>query len=183
MRMLVLMTALGLAVNMANAAPASKRKVMVPPPPPEISVMTAKDQSFVTSTLGVPLDFLSQPELERMRERLQRDLQILSRKQSERQESISECRTRVEKFETLFTEGVVSKRDLQHAKKELTHVEDTDVDIDQRLADLKLDLARVDKKLQSMKKPAPAAKNSAQASRPAPASKNSAQASKKQMTK
>ena len=100
--------------------------------------------------MGMPLDLMSAADLQRVRTRLQQSLDQLTKKATERNTTIAEAKTRVEQFEQLYTEGVVSKKDLKVAHKELDEATDTDADIDQRLADVKSDLARVDKRLKTL---------------------------------
>jgi chromosome segregation ATPase len=106
------------------------------------------------STIGVPLDFMAKPDLERMKTRLEQSLSQLTKQSEERRATIAEFQERLAQFESLYTEGVVSKKDLAGVKKELAEAQRTDVDVDQRLADVKSDLARVDKRLKALDKPA-----------------------------
>jgi multidrug resistance efflux pump len=123
--------------------------MMVPPPPPEIPLIGGRD-GIEFSTIGVPLDLMSSADLQRMKTRLDASLVQLTQKAEQRTADLTDARTRVQQFEGLYTEGVVSKRDLSNARKELASVEGTDSDIDQRIADVKSDLARVDKRLKAL---------------------------------
>lgn len=106
--------------------------------------------SIEFSTGGMPLDLMSATDLQRVKGRLEQSLSQLSKKAEERNIELTEARNRVQQFESLFTEGVVSKRDLSNARKELSNLEGTDSDLDQRIADIKSDMARVDKRLKTL---------------------------------
>jgi len=134
------------------------RKMMIPPPPPHIPLLGGhQGEAMEFSTIGVPLDFMARPDLERMKKRLEDSNQQMSKKAAERTATINECRGRIVQFESLYTEGVVSKKDVKTAKKELQDAEETDNDIDQRLADVKTDLARVGKRLEALERENPKA--------------------------
>lgn len=107
-------------------------------------------ESIEFSTAGLPLDLMSSADLQRVKGRLEQSLQQLTKKSEERTAELTEARNRVQQFEGLFTEGVVSKKDLSNARKELASIEGTDSDIDQRIVDVKSDLARVDKRLKAL---------------------------------
>jgi hypothetical protein len=133
----------------AKSTAAKPRKMMVPPPPPEIPLVMGRD-SIEFSTAGLPLDLMSTADLQRVKSRLEQSLSQLTKKADERNAELNDARTRVQQFEGLFTEGVVSKRDLTNARKELASIEGTDSDIDVRISDVKSDLARVEKRLKSV---------------------------------
>jgi hypothetical protein len=146
------------AAGLSFAAPAKKpaaapapvrQKMMVPPPPPHIP-MVRTGEGIEFSTIGVPLDLMGTADLQNMKKRLEQSLETLSKRAEERDINLKEARERVEQFDQLFVEGVVSKRDVRNAKKDLAEIEGKDADIDQRLSDVKSDLARVEKRLKAL---------------------------------
>lgn len=153
----IFITLLALAVvTPASAGPLkpvaqkAKPRVMVPPPPPEIPLITGRDGALEFSTYGVPIDLMAAKDLERLKSRLQQRLEILTKKADERTADITDGKARVTQFEQLFSEGVVSKKDLRNAKRDLESLQNTDPDIDQQVTDVKSDLARVDKRLKTL---------------------------------
>lgn len=138
----------------SNVNRAPGRKVMVPPPPPDIPLI-GRSAGMEFSTIGVPLDFMAKPDLERMKTRLEQSLTQLTSRAEERRTTIADLKARLTQFESLYTEGVVSKKDLKGVRKELAEAQETDVDVDQRLSDVKSDLARVCKRLKALDKSTP----------------------------
>jgi hypothetical protein len=148
--LLALTTVMPSVAAPAKSAQKARPKIMVPPPPPEIPLVTGRDGALAFSTYGVPIDLMQAKDLEKLKSRLQQRLEILTKKADERTADISDGKQRVVQFEQLFTEGVVSKKDLRNAKRDLETLENTDPDIDQQVSDVKSDLARVEKRLKTL---------------------------------
>lgn len=127
---------------------------MVPPPPPEIPLIGSGDEHII-STLGVPLDYMSKADLLNLQTRLQQSVTKLQRQVDDRNESMTSTRERATQFEQLFREGVVSKRELERARKEFAEMEDGGAELDIRLQDAKTDLQRVNKQLEVVAKKSP----------------------------
>lgn len=128
------------------------KKMMVPPPPPEIPILGGSADERLLSTLGVPLDYMSKTDLQNMQTRLQTSLNKLQKEVDERNQGLTEKRNRATQFEDLYKEGVVSKRELEGAKKDLADSEDQGTDLDLRLKDVQTDLTRVEKQIALVQK-------------------------------
>jgi hypothetical protein len=136
----------------AKTAPEAKKppvkvtkRLMVPPPPPEIPLVSG--DSRLLSTLGVPLDYMSKPDLVVMQTRLQSDETKLSKEADERADTLKQKKERAEQFEELFKDGVVSKRELENAKKEYAELSEKGPELDLQLNDVRVNLERVKKQI------------------------------------
>lgn len=145
------MSASGFAAPAKPAVKPAPRKMMVPPPPPEVSLMGAEDPSQFL-TMGVSLQFMGRAELDRMRLDLQKKLSNWQKKADETSSTLALEKTRLQEFDGLFKEGVISKKDLSNLKKEVVASEENLVDVEQTLSQLKTDLSRVEKRLAALDK-------------------------------
>lgn len=141
------------------AAPAKRRsvdsRIMVPPPPPEITnFQSIQEPGHSLSTAGVVLDLLSKADLERMKSRVETTLTKVKVDKEEHDRSSKEKTDRVGQFEQLYKEGVVSRRELETARRELRDVEMSTKEISERLADAQTDISRIDSALEHLKKSA-----------------------------
>jgi hypothetical protein len=134
-----------------SLAARTQHKIMVPPPPPEIPLVGGEGERLF-STLGVPLQYLSRSDLANMESRLVANRDKLEKEKSDREHELQEKQTRADKFEELYKEGVVSRRELENAKKELCELKDKSPDLEQRLQDVEDDLSRVRKQMASIDK-------------------------------
>jgi hypothetical protein len=159
----------------AKAVPHAPKKMMVPPPPPDIPLMTGSSDEHLLSTLGVPLDYLHKNDLLKMQTRLQASETKLQKEVNDRHQTLKEKRERATQFEDLYKEGVVSKHELEVARRELSEMEESGPDLDSRLKDVQSDLARVNKQLEAAQKKA----DKAAATKTANKEKNLSKAGKK----
>jgi len=149
--------------------------MMVPPPPPNVPTISALMQTSHESLLnGVILDYLSKPDLERLRTRLQDSLNKEKNSLAEHQSSMEEKQRRATQFESLFKEGVVSRKELEAAKKDFSEVDTKGKELALRVSEVEGDLTRVEKQLAKFKNEKPTNKTIA-----APAPKKSAPAAKR----
>jgi hypothetical protein len=130
-----------------TAAARTPKKLMVPPPPPETAFIGVGSDGRLLSTLGVPLDYMSKTDLLTMQDRLKTNEAQLSKEANERADTLKQKRERAEQFEDLFKEGVVSKRELESARKELAELNEKGPEVDLRLKDIRVDLERVKKQI------------------------------------
>jgi hypothetical protein len=121
------------------------KRLMVPPPPPEIPLVSG--DGHVLSTLGVPLDYMSKTDLVVMQNRLQSDETKLSKEADGRANTLKQKKERAEQFEELFKDGVVSKRELENAKKEYAELNEKGPELDLQLNDVRVNLERVKKQI------------------------------------
>jgi hypothetical protein len=125
----------------------SPKKLLVPPPPPETALLGGAGDGRLLSTLGVPLDYMSKTDLLSMQERLKTNEAQLSKEADDRADTLKQKRERAAQFEELFKEGVVSKRELENARKELAELNEKGPEVDLRLKDIRVDLERVKKQI------------------------------------
>lgn len=140
-------------------ATAPSRRMMVPPPPPHIPLIGTQMEQKTFSTLGVPLDYLSKSDLDKMKVRLESSVAKLKLEKEEHDKIKKEKFDRLMQFETLHKEGVVSRRELETAKRELKTMQVEDDDIGLRLDDAETDLSRVNQQLKLLEKRAPKKKS------------------------
>jgi hypothetical protein len=139
------------AVVQANAHISAKR-MMVPPPPPDIPLMQNLSVDHQMSSTGVVLDYLSKPDLERMKVRLESAFNKAVASKEEQAASVKEKTARVEQFEQLYKEGVVSRRELEGAHRELNEVAQSAKEIEQHVSDARFDLDRANKAMERFTK-------------------------------
>jgi HPt (histidine-containing phosphotransfer) domain-containing protein len=147
-------TALRAADEVAVHKSAATKKLMVPPPPPEIPLINGQGEEGLFSTLGMPLEYMSKSDLENLKKRLEGQAERLKRRVDDRDQSLKEQKDRVASFEDLFKEGVVSKRELDRAHKDLSELEDHGADLQAHLEDTQTDIDRVRKRLAVLEKKA-----------------------------
>lgn len=158
----------------AKAKPPVRVKMMVPPPPPNVPTISALMQSHESLLNGVILDYLSKADLERLRTRLQDSLSKEKKSLSEHEASMEEKKRRATQFESLFKEGVVSRKELEAARKDFSEVDTKDKELSLRVSEVQDDLTRVEKQLAKFKNEKPANKTIA-----SPAPKKTAPAAKR----
>lgn len=90
--------------------------VLVPPPPPATPSFLP-DQLLDLGEIG-PLEFLSKDDLKFKLENLNKKLAAARADQKDQEELTKEIKGKAERFDSLFAEGVVSKRELETSKKE-----------------------------------------------------------------
>ena len=125
-------------------------RMLVPPPPPEMPFVGADERQSLTA--GMPLDYLSKSDLERMKMRLETQVSKLNKEKSDHEFGLKDKQERLEQFESLYKEGVVSRRELESARREFADEQLTGSDLGDRFKDATLDLDRVKKQLSSLEK-------------------------------
>ncbi|HEY9785777.1 MAG TPA: hypothetical protein V6D17_10275 [Candidatus Obscuribacterales bacterium] len=96
------------------------RVTLVPPPPPIVPSTIDLEMSY-----PVPYGFLAGKNLAEQKAELTKRLHLLKEEVDELEKQLSERKRRAEQFESLFQEGVVSKRELEAAAREAREAEKT----------------------------------------------------------
>lgn len=127
------------------------RRLLVPPPPPNVPTISTFQQRSGESLLnGVVLEYLSKPELERLGKRLEQSLAKEKKASDERVAEFEEKKTKATEFEKLFSEGVVSRKELANAKREYEQAQSEKQELVDRSGEIQSDLDRVNKQLKSL---------------------------------
>lgn len=100
----------------SDKARKAREAVLVPPPPPATPSFLP-DQLSDLGDIG-PLEFLSKDDLKFKLENLNKKLAAAKADQKDQEELTKEIKGKAERFDSLFAEGVVSKRELESSKKE-----------------------------------------------------------------
>ncbi len=130
--------------------PANADKILVPPPPPEIPL--SPSLSHLTVMRGVTLEYLSCAEVQQMLSKIEKSLEKAHKDLASLDASVSEKKERIDQFSSLFKEGVVSRRELEAAKKEFADAQDEATESRERLAELEKDLSACEVRLKELKK-------------------------------
>lgn len=128
----------------------TKRKVaverLVPPPPPSIPGVLATPHMVPGFEV---IEFVSHDELIELCERTTADWERASKKLALTKKQAEEKKKRAQSFETLYSEGVVSRRELESAQHEAASTGDDLSEQEQRVADLDIKLKRINSKLKT----------------------------------
>lgn len=129
---------------------ATKHKVaierLVPPPPPSIPGVLATPHMVPGFEV---IEFVSHDELIELCERTTSDWERASKKLAQTKKQAEEKKKRAQSFETLYCEGVVSRRELESAQHEASSTGDDLSEQEQRVADLDIKLKRIKSKLKT----------------------------------
>lgn len=134
----------------------STAPVLVPPPPPDTPAMIGGPDGYATSFM-FPLETMNPARLKEKRKELQTELDKAKANAKDRQDRAGEKKARAVQFEQLFSEGVVSRKELEAAQKEAKDVEIDVDDANSNLTKVESLLKRVDEKLKKIEKSAPTA--------------------------
>ena len=104
------------------------------------------------SSGGIILDYLTKPDLERMKARLEITLSKAQAERDEESRILKEKTDRASEFENLYKEGVVSRRELETAHHELLELRKSSSDVNDQVTDTQADLARVTQQLTRLNK-------------------------------
>lgn len=131
----------------ASAAPARLNNGLVPPPPPIVPIgMDA------LGMYGQPVDYLSLKELEGRKKELTARFNELDSIVSDGVRQIRERKEHAAQFESLYEEGVVSRKELENAKREAVEI-DRDLKFKQdELESVKISMKAVNNRLAVLKK-------------------------------
>jgi hypothetical protein len=130
--------------------------VLVPPPPPDTPAMIGGPDGYATSFM-FPIETMNPARLKEKRKELQTELDKAKANAKDRQDRAGEKKARALQFEQLFSEGVVSRKELEAAQKEAKDVEIDVDDANSNLTKVENLLKRVDEKLKKIEKSPPTA--------------------------
>jgi|AGTN01.1.fsa_nt_gi hypothetical protein len=94
----------------------AKETVLVPPPPPATPSFLPEQMSDL-GEIG-PLDYLSKEDLKFKLDNLNKKLTAAKQDQKDQEDMTREIKGKAERFDSLFAEGVVSKRELETSKRD-----------------------------------------------------------------
>ena len=126
---------------------AVKTTQLVPPPPPSVPGMSITPQMMPG---WEQIEYAGRAELSELQERTIADLTRATKKLSQNKELAADKKHRAHSFETLYTEGVVSRRELENARHDASTIEDDLDEQTQRVADLGEKLKRLQIRLKSL---------------------------------
>jgi hypothetical protein len=133
----------------------NKSLILVPPPPP------TQPSLLDWSGLGdIPdsISYLNADELSAKLAHVQKKINNAKLQVKDSELKFAENKDKVERFNSLFTEGVVSRKELESAKKEVADLEQSADDAKSNLADLEIQEGAIVRQLNLRKrhsKPAP----------------------------
>lgn len=118
---------------------------LVPPPPPDMPFVMMGGATPGRDSLlsGVVLDYLSLADLDRLKGRAQTALDKAKQAAGEREQERLERIKRAETFEQLYKEGVVSRKELETARRERTDIDGDLSEGQNKINDLTEDLRRI----------------------------------------
>jgi hypothetical protein len=139
-------TVTGGSARKAQPPSAQKRGVvLVPPPPPAIPA-----GGQLTFLAGTPVDFLSESDLKRHKVQLDVNLARARQQADEQERLLKEKVQRAELFESLYKEGVVSRRELENSQREVGRTQGDLTDARLKVTDLERDMQRIDARLKQV---------------------------------
>ncbi len=142
----------------AKTAPAKKSTVkkivtkrrsnsMVPPPPPEMPTIMPTTDPELMSISGLPLEFLTGEALRERQKELKAQLTEVRDGLAMRERNCTDKIQRAEQFESLYQEGVVSRRELETAQMEAKDCEHEMERVKSKIANLDALLKKVDERV------------------------------------
>lgn len=133
----------------ANHANANKELILVPPPPPTQS--TLLDWSGIG---GIPdsISYLNADELRIKLEHIRKQINNAKLQVNDNELQFNESKDKVERFNSLYTEGVISRKELESAKKEVADRENLADDARNNLADLEIQEGAIVRQLNMRKR-------------------------------
>lgn len=126
----------------------SKRRSdnMVPPPPPEMPNILTTDPQLM-SISGLPLEYLTGEALRERQKDLKAQLLDIREDLALREKHCTDKIQRAQQFESLYQEGVVSRRELETAQMEASDCERDMARVKAKISDLDSLLKRVDERV------------------------------------
>jgi len=100
----------------SDKKPKVREAVLVPPPPPTTPSFLPGQMSDLAD-IG-PLDYLSKEDLKFKLDNLKKKLAAARQDQKDQEDLTREIKGKAERFDSLFVEGVVSKRELETSKRD-----------------------------------------------------------------
>ena len=137
----------------ANKSP-RKSVGLVPPPPPTIPRVLPGDSLSIGSGLGLSagIDYLSEEDLKFKLKTLQKNLEGLSLDLKDSTQRLEESVKRSSNFDGLFEEGVVSRKELESAKRETRRLKRSVEREELKVEEVKRVVAKVEARLAEMEK-------------------------------
>lgn len=133
---------------------AKKHNVFVPPPPPSVPTMSEIGYPGMGPVvfMGENLEFMPIADLKELKARTEMDLSQIRRKVEGLITSSTEKKQRADSFEQLYTEGVVSRRELEHCKSDSEKTSQDLSETKQNLVLLERKFARIEKRIADLSK-------------------------------
>lgn len=128
--------------------------VLVPPPPPSIPTDGMVQTPLVLS--GEMIDYMSKTDLNELKTTLTARLARDRKKLDDNRERSLDTKKKAQTFEQLFSEGVVSRKELETAKEDAIKVEEDLPQLEDSVKELDAKLSRINKRLtvlEAKKKP------------------------------
>jgi hypothetical protein len=133
-------------VQKKNKSSTLKKDRLIPPPPPETALVGG-----TYGPLSIPFEYLSLTELEKLQVNTQSELNKQKETVDNIREATSEKKEHAQLFETLYKEGVVSRKELVQAKAEASTVDREITDAENKLIEIESKLNAVSKYIQQKK--------------------------------
>lgn len=143
------------ASPVAKTKPRVPRPSMVPPPPPNTPSMLS-DPSLMGlgySAYGMQVEYMSREALKDRVKEITIQFKDASSELENRKRLKTEREARAKSFEQLFTEGVVSRRELETSQREATDSSDEVQRLENKYNELRSLLERVNKRLAAFPQP------------------------------
>jgi hypothetical protein len=121
--------------------------LFIPPPPPTVPI-----SGELSPLTGVPVDFMSPADLKRREQELQTELAQTKKDIELGEKTADEKRQRSTLFASLYTEGVVSRRELETSQEEDSDSQNKLRVIRQKLDDVQFELKQLDARLKKLAK-------------------------------
>lgn len=135
--------------NNRVAAPRSHSLGLIPPPPPSIPTM----QFGATGPNVIPgaelIEYISKDEAVELLSKTRLEIEKANKKLSATRELYDEKKRKSESFESLFNEGVVSRRELQTARHDFCTMEEEVQEAQTRIQDLQSREKRIQERLKA----------------------------------
>jgi capsule polysaccharide export protein KpsE/RkpR len=131
-----------LAANTNKPVHKASSHFLIPPPPPIIP-----GGSYVLDGIGAPVDFMSVAELKSQKEQLTKLVEQANKKVQDRKSDLDSVKDRATQFESLYTEGVVSKKELETATSGISGAQESATYAANDLSQLQLQLTQVNTRL------------------------------------
>lgn len=125
----------------------SRSSSMIPPPPPEMPTIMPTTDPQLLSISGLPLEYLTGEALRERQKDLKSQLKEIRDDLAMRERNCTDKIQRAEQFESLYQEGVVSRRELETAQMEAKDCEQTMSRVKLKISELDTLLKKVDERV------------------------------------
>lgn len=130
---------------------------LVPPPPPVIPSLSSPEMMPTVIVGGELIEYMSVEDLKELQIKTLRDLSKAKSDLTNQADLLDEKQKRAQSFDSLYAEGVVSKRELQNCKKEASDAESSYEQSKQLVQELEKKSSRIDERLKTLSKKSSAA--------------------------